>query len=197
MRARARRLLKSADADVLAQLLGVTRGTVQRWRRKGAPAARVEQMVSEVRDGGAAALKRAPSKPRQQRRESPRSTVWDAGMKGPVVTKLQAANVATKLLGALKETAKRDRFPKGATYQWVIRGVSTHTPEQYIKGAYHPTELRARGKKLRTSVVLLPDHAFGRLDVCASSLAAKLANLPPFFQVRSVNIMVRKARRHA
>lgn len=191
LRARLRRLLKRAEAKVIASAMGVTAGTVRRWRRSGIPKARIEQLAVQF-PAKTTVPKRFPASVRYERRLSKRGThIWEAEVLYEVKTKAEAIQVTSLLLSKLSHI----RPPKGATFQWVIRGVSTHEPDQFIRGAYHATELRARGKKARTSLTILPKHAFGRLDVCADTLVKKLSTLEAFFKTTDISIIIRKARK--
>lgn len=184
-RRRARRLVLQGDAALLASYFGVTRGTVLRWRRTKIPEARIEFLILQ-----------SPSKPARpvavsyEARTTQRQTrIWQASSKGNVNSDAKAIETVSRLGKALSGRS----YPKGATFQWVIDGVATHDYHQVMVGHYKPVELRSRGKKHRTKMVL-PSKASGRLDVTLDSLLARLSHLEPFFKVESVKVIVRKAK---
>lgn len=193
LRARLRRLLKRAEPDVIAGAMMVTRGTVLRWRRNGIPRARIEQLAVAFLADKQARPSKLASKARYEKRVYDKSTIWDASTSAEVKTPADALAVASLLMVRLKSF----RFPKGATFQWVVRGESVHKRDEYVKGAYKPIELRTKRKdKFRTALTLVPEHAFGRLDVCARDLSQRLSNLEPFFKTQTISIVVRKSRIH-
>lgn len=199
LRARLRRLLNRAEPDVIAAVMGVTRGTVLRWKRTGIPTARVNQLeVIYQADKAAKRSKPIAGKARYERRNHDRSTVWDASTSAHVTTPDQALAVASLLLSRLK----KQRFPSDSTYQWVIRGKSIHKRDEVVKGAYTPRDLKGKMKeqktrdgRWKTPLTLVPEHAFGRLDVCARDLARRLTSLEPFFRSETISIVVRKAKK--
>lgn len=184
-RRRARRLVMTGDAALLAAYFGVKKATVQRWRRTKIPEARLAYLILQ-----------SPAKPSRpvtashETRVTERKTrIWQATVKGDVKSDARAIAAVASIGRALGGR----KYPPGATFQWVIAGTATHDFEQVMVGHYKPIELRSRGKKLRTNMVL-PSKASARLDVCLDSLQTRLLNLEPFFKVETVKVIVRKAR---
>lgn len=196
-----------ADVQLTARAFGVSPSTVRRWKRQGIPARRIDQMA--VHYEGESRATRTRARPRMKvehaKREGPLGYYWLAAIDGAAAN-VRTPDDALSISSALYETLSHHRFPLGTTFQWVIEGVSTHEPHEVVsKPTYNMVELkprkRKRGKpKERTKMTLVPIKppggrgVFGRLDVAADSLMAKLLHLEPFFKAHHVSIKARKSK---